>query len=457
MKIRPGIRNVTTVIVFLLLHISSGYGQELVESDSAIIGSVDTTEEKIAEGKKTPPSFWNTYVFGPLRLRLSYEVAYKFTKPDRIRKNRFSLGLKYSKSLSDHISLQAETKLFSFLKSDHRTRPTELWMNDKSTAVDVAFGSLTRDAYIQASIRKTSIKLGMQTVDWGESEFAIVTNEISPLDYREPLNLNVDELRFAQLMLMVDQYTSFGNWTVFFNPAPRFNQHPKPGTAYYVDSFNGNVEYQMEQQRGFFFETGLRWKKTFGKSDVSVMAARLINNDYAVRLVKPGLMLQSKEPYFISGATFNYAIKNFLIKGEAAMKFSKTFNDAAFQVVKKNAFDASLGVDYTVSSSLTLGLEAVNYHIMDRDNEVVGLPKNNYMILFVLSKKLKNDDLSINCVTMYNGPYSSFFNLLTASYNWNDHVTTDFYLNFPVTNNQKSGFYRYRDEKLLGLTFQYQF
>lgn len=464
MKIRPSIVSyISFGIIIFLLNISFVYGQTPAESDTITPKRPDTTDiadatdEEIKSEVTEAPSFWKSYVFGPMRFKLSYEIAYKFIRPDKIRKNRFSLGLKYSKSLSDHFSIQIETKVFSFLKSDHRTRTTEIWMNDKATAVDMAFGSLTRDAYVQASFHKTSIKVGMQTVDWGESDFAIVTNEISPLDYREPLNLNIDELRFAQLMLNVDQYTPFGNWTAFFIPVPKFNQHPKKGTAYYIDPFNGTVEYQMESQRGFLFEAGARWKKTFGKSDVSVMAARLINNEYALRLVKPGLVMQSKEPYFLTGITFNYAIKKFLIKGEAAMKFAKTYNDASFQIVKKNSFDASLGVDYTLNSNFTLGLEAVNYHIMDRDNEVAGLPKDNYMVLLILGKKFMNEDLSVNCVTMFNGPYTNFFNLLTASYNWNDHITTDLYLNVPITNNEKSGFYKYRDEKQIAFSVQYQF
>jgi hypothetical protein len=458
MKISSSIvSRITFGIIISFFSCSFAYGQSPVDNDTLAPKEVDTPDEEFTGEKKKAPSFWTSYVFGPMSWRLSYEVAYKFIQPGRIRKNRFSLGLKYAKSLSDHFSVQIETKVFSFLKSDHRTRSSELWLNDKSTAVDLAFGSLTKDAYIKSSFHKTSIKVGMHTVDWGESEFAMVTNEISPLDYREPLNLNIDELRFAQLMLNVDQYTPFGNWTAFFIPFPKFNQHPKKGTAYYMDPFKEGVEYQMESPGKFLFEYGLRWKKTFGKSDVSVMAARLINNEYALRLVNPGVVIQSKEPYFMSGATFNYALKNFLIKGEAAIKFSKTYNNALFQIIKKNAFDASLGVDYTVSSTFTLGLEAVNYRILDWNHEVMGLPRNNFMLLFILGKKFMNDDLSVNCVTMYNGPYTSFFNLLTASYSWNDHLTTDFYLNLPVTKNVNSGFYRYRDEKLLSFSIQYQF
>ncbi len=458
MKHCPGtVGYIVLGVVIILLNISFAYGQDAADSDTTDAGGFDTTDLGFKVEEEKAPSFWDSYVFGPLSLRLSYEAAYKLTSPGKVRKNRFGLGLKYSKSLSDHFHLQMETKLLSFLKSDHRTRSTALWINDKDRTLDLAFGSLTRDAYVQVSFNKTSVKAGMQTLDWGESDFAIVTNEISPLDYREPLNLNVDELRFAQLMLLLDQYTKFGNWSAFFIPYPRFNQHPKEGTAYYIDPFKGSIEYQIEQQSGNFFEFGMRWRKTFGKSDISVMAARLINNEYALRMLSPRLITQSKQPYAMSGATFNYAMGNFLLKGETAIKFSKPYNDASMQIVKKNALDASLGVDYSPGSSFSLGLEAVNYHIMGWNDQVQGLPRNNYMLLFILGKKFMNDDLSVNCVTMYNGPYTNFFNLFTTSYNWHDQVELNLSIILPVTDNVKSGFYDYRDEKQVAFKIEYQF
>ena len=428
--------------------------------DSGLIMDKEESSKKPSSGllyERSAPSFWMSYIFNPMRLGLQYEAAYKFTEPDKIRRNRLSFRLEYSKSLSDLFSLHVDAKLLTFLESDHRARKATFWINDDSTEVDLSLGTLAREAYLQASFHNTSIKAGIQTLVWGESDFAVVTNEISPLDYREPLNLNIDELRFGQLMLTVDQYSSFGQWSGFFIPYPRFNRHPKEGTEYYYDPFNGSVEYQMETQDQNLSEYGIRWRKTFGKSDISFMAARLTNNEYALRMVTPSLIAQSELRYSMSGLTFNHAVSNFLFKGEVAMKFPKAYNDASFQIVKKNALDASLGVDYSLSNTFTLSVEGVNYHTIDWNDEIQGVPKDNYLALLILSKQLMNNDLSVNCVTMYNGPHTNFFNLLTTSYNWTDHITMNLVMLIPVTDDINSGLYIYRDEKQVSFNILYQF
>lgn len=403
------------------------------------------------------PSFWTSYIFNPMRLGIKYELVYKVAKPDRIMNNRLSYRLEYSKSFFNHFSLHIDTKAFTFLKNDHRARKTTFWFNDRPKEADISFGGRTREAYLQTSFLKTSIKAGIQVVVWGESDFATVTNEISRLDYREPLSLNVDELRIGQPMLTIDQYSPFGDWSGFFTPYPQFNEHAKKGTGYYADPFNGSVEYQMETQDESLFEYGLRWKKTFGKSDVSVMAASLINNEYALHMISPDVINRSKSRFHMAGLTFNRAVQKFVVRGEVAIKFPKPFNNSAFQIVKKNALDASLGFDYSPSSTLTLSMEAVNYHVMDWNEEILGVPKHNYMVLLVVGKQLMNNDLSINWVGMYNGPYTNFFNVLTTYYNWNDHLT--FYLDIlvPITNNPSSGLYFYRDQKQVSFKIEYQF
>ncbi|ELR72070.1 hypothetical protein C900_01935 [Fulvivirga imtechensis AK7] len=465
------------------MSISGGFGQAPNEGDSLSIDttffemdtadtpsfeSIDLSFDEMGEGfdmpsggvvygQKASTSFWDSYIADPMRLEVKYEIAYKVAKPDRIMNNRTSFRVEYSKFLFNKVTLQVDARVFAFLKNDHRTRNTTVWLNDSPSEAEISFAGRARDAYLQTSFNKTSIKVGYQTLSWGESEFATVTDEISPLDYREPLTLNIDELRLCQFMFTVDQYSSFGKWSTFFTPDPRFNQHPKKGTGYYYAPFGEGINYHIEGSDRNLFEYGVRWKKTFGKSDIGVMAARLVNNEYTMRMDTVETITQRALPYFVSGITFNRAINNFLIKGEVAIKSPKAYNNASFQVVKKNALDASLGVDYSLTNTFKLSMEAVNYHVIDWDEDILGVPENNYMLLFVMGKQLMKNDLSISWVTMYNGPYTSFFNLLTTSYNLNDQATVYFDVLVPISDEVKSGFYRYRDQKQVGLRFQYQF
>ncbi len=456
-------------IIILAIHlfvVQYGFGQtderdvsEVVTDsfeleDNMLLGD-DILQDGVLEKKQS--SFWKTYIFEPMRFGLAYEAAYKITNPDGIKKNRFSLRLEYSKFLFNHFFLSLDTKGLVFLKNDHRTRESTFWVNDEVKVSDLAFAGRTRDAYIQASFYQTSIRAGIQTLAWGESDFAVVIDEISPMDYREPLNLNIDELRMGQLMLTVDQYSSIGDWSVFFVPFPKFNESPRKGTDYYYDPFDGNVRYQKKKQDDILFECGIRWKKTFGKSDVSIMGASLINNDYALQMDSLNIITQSKHRFQMAGATFNFAISDFLLKGEVAVKFPKTYNNQSFQIVKKNTLDASLGVDYSASSTFTISLEAINNHVMGWNDEIQGVPENDYMLLFVLSKLFMKDDLSINWAAMYNGPHTSFFNLLSTSYKWNDYLSLNLDILVPITNNVNSGYYLFRDQKQVAFKVLCQF
>lgn len=470
MKSCSSIITITIFGIISLINIPRAYGQTPVESDTSDWEDFDTSEmgftisedpiiSNSSEGLivEEKESFWDSYIFDPMRFGLKYEMAYKVTKPDRIMNNRLSYRLEYSRSFFNHFSLQVDTKIFTFLKNDHRARNTTFWFNEHAKEADFSFGGRTREAFVQASFGKTSIRAGIQTIVWGESDFAIITNEISRMDYREPLSLSIDELRIGQPIITIDHYSQYGDWSAFFTPDPEFNEHPKEGTGYYYEPFNGNVEYQSETDDGSNFEFGLRWKKTFGKSDFSIMAASLINNEHALRMVNPELITRSKHRFHMAGVTFNRAISNVLVKGEMAIKAGKAYNDASFQIVEKNAFDASLGVEYYMTNTFTVTMEAVNYHIMDWSNNIQGVPKNNYMLLLAMGKELMKNNLSVNLASMYNGPYATFFNVLTTSYNWNDRTTLHFDMLVPITNDSSSGLYIYRNQKQAVLKIQYQF
>ena len=64
------------------------------------------------------------------------------------------------------------------------------------------------------------------TVPWGESILAPITDEVSPRDNRELFNFNLEELRIGQPMLVIDQFSDWGSVSMFFNPRASFNKNP---------------------------------------------------------------------------------------------------------------------------------------------------------------------------------------------------------------------------------------
>jgi hypothetical protein len=77
----------------------------------------------------------------------------------------------------------------------------------------------------------------------------------------------------------MDQFTPLGDFSVFFIPDSEFNQYPEDNTSNHYDVFNDPVCYREESSDAWDYEIGGRWKKTFGQSDVSLMAPYLLEHE----------------------------------------------------------------------------------------------------------------------------------------------------------------------------------
>jgi hypothetical protein len=427
---------------------------EMLTDDSGLLSE---SVEKDPVIDSVANSFWKKYIFEPSRLGISYESTYKFTKPDEFIKNRFAFRLEYSNFFFNNFFLQLDSKFFTFLEGDARSRPINFFVNDNERQSQLAFGSITRNAFLQYSFGIASIKVGIQTLAWGESDFAAVTDEINPFDFRDPLNLNIDELRVGQFMFTFNLFSSVGDWSCFFVPNPRFNLFPEEGTRFFVDPFEGRDVTFQDEQNGNLFEYGFRWKKTFGKSDVSIIATSLINNDIVQEEINTDIITQSKRRYTTLGMSFNYAISNLLIKGEAAVKFPRTFNNNLFQIVERNTIDATLGFEYAPNSTTTFGLELVNNHIIDWTEEIAGFPRNNYNVFFLAGKQFFKNNLSVNYISLFNWPYITSFNLLSTSYKLTDNINLSLDTIIPLTNDERSGIFQFREQQQFAFKIQYLF
>jgi hypothetical protein len=129
---------------------------------------------------------------------------------------------------------------------------------------------------------------------WGESILAPITDEVSPRDNSELFNFNLDELRLGQPMVVVDEF-SVGALTAFYVPS-LFQRDTETRVAYFFNPFP--VQGQIEGDDGG--EVG-PLRKSFASSDITFMAASLIDNDYALRMDTPGVLTRVKERFTLAG------------------------------------------------------------------------------------------------------------------------------------------------------------
>lgn len=400
-------------------------------------GDIDMTSDDARNGRFSE-------LLKSLRVSLKHEVSYKFDDPRRVVNNRSSVRLEYSKLFADKYYVRLDTKLNAHWGNDHRAKA-----EDKS----VLFESITREAFLQSSFGETSVRLGYQILPWGVSEGGAITDEVSPRNSSEFFFVSLEESRIGQPMLTVDQFSSFGEWSAFFVPRPAYNEYPKAGTEYDIPGAFVTPKPQQRWSDPDDFEYGLRWKRTFGKSDFSLMAASLIDNDYLIR----------KQRLQMYGLTANIARDNLLYRAEIALKHKRAFfaqsaTDSALSIVESDQLDSSLGFDYSPGGRpLTYSAEVVWSRLLDWQGTILGREQSEYSLIGSLSNQFFHNDLTLSWLTIYTRPYTGYQHKFLSSYLIDDHSTVYFEFFYPDERDERSGTWPYRDQKQFVIRYQYQF
>ena len=390
----------------------------------------------------------------PLRFTTGQEDSFRTQEAQSVIYNRSWFRTEYSRLFWDRLFLQFDSKLNAYWGADHRA---------KAEGKSAVFEAITPEAFLQYSAPSgnTSVKLGVQRLIWGESQAGAITDEVSPRNYSELFFIPLEESRLGQFMVDVDHFSSIGNWTLFFVPQPRFNEYPRPGTAYYYDPFNGRADIRAESAK-WPFEYGTRWKKTFGRSDISLMAASLMDNDYAYRLdriTSAGRLEMSRleQRFNMAGVTFNYAKGKYLLTGEVAYKKPKDFNDANYQILQRDVLASSFGLTYSLGRSNTVAVEVVNNHVRDWSQSIVGTARDTTSLVLNMNLLFLADNLSVNWLSVYTRPFTSYQSSIRTSYKWSDSVTFSLDTHFIGVPNKISPLYPNRSEGQTVFRVQFQF
>lgn len=418
-------------------------GREPVGPGSATGDDEDPTEPTADDDSMlddSPLAAW----LEPLRVSLKHETSYKFASPKRVVNNRSSVRLEYSKPLTGNLFLRMDTKLNLHWNNDHRA---------KAKDEDLFRELVTREAYLQSSFGNTSFRLGYQILPWGVSEGGAITDEVSPRNSAEFFFIPLEESRVGQPMLAMDHFGDSGQWTAFFVPRPGYNKYPDRGSEYDIPgTFDRNAPSDDWDNAGTY-EFGARWKRTFGKSDISLMAARLIDNDYLVR----------QQRFQMYGLTANVAIDNLLLRAEVALKqprafFARQAGSSDLSIVESDQFDSSFGFDYSPGGRvLTYSAEVVWSRLLDWRDHIEGREQDEYSLVGSVSNRFFNDDLTLSWLTIYSRPYTSVRHRFLSSYLIDDNSTVYFELFYPDERDERSGTWPYRDQKQIVIRYQYQF
>jgi hypothetical protein len=408
----------------------------------------DEELDDINENAETEiPGFFET-LLQPARFTLKHEHSYKTKEPTQTVNNRSSVRLEYSKFFGTYFYLQLDTKLNAFLESDHRAKAEEK---------NILYESSTKEAYLQSSFESISLKFGLQVVIWGEADGAAVTDVVAPRDQSELFFVSLEESRISQPMLVIDQFSEIGDWTLFYIPTAGYTKMPEKGTQYdlgFFDNFTIEADKDLEKNSD---EVGIRWKKTFGKSDLALMAASLIENNYQYKMNPSGTLIKTKNRYQMLGLTFNYGKGAFLYKGEIAQKSKKVFNNTQYELIEKDVFDTAFSTEYSSSGGYTLFFSLINQRIVGWEAELTGTDEDSGSYIISWSDNYLNEDLSASVMATLNYPNDEKTVTLNVDYKYEDNLKFEVSFLKLEIKNEESQLKEYRDEERLTLKAQYQF
>ncbi|QWP75321.1 hypothetical protein J5226_17025 [Lysobacter sp. K5869] len=380
----------------------------------------------------------------PLRVSLKHENSYKFAAPKRLVNNRSSVRLEYSKPLTSNLYLRLDTKLNLYWSNDHRA---------KAKDEDFFRELVTREAYLQSSFGNTSFRIGYQILPWGVSEGGAITDEVSPRNSSEFFFISLEESRIGQPMATMDHFGATGQWSAFFVPKPGYNKYPDRGSEYDIPGSFDKKKPNDSWNQTDKYEYGLRWKRTFGKSDLSLMLASLIDNDYLVR----------QQRFQMYGFAANIAKDNFLFRTEVALKsprayFARPAGSSDLSIVESDQFDSSFGFDYSPGGRpLTYSAEVVWSRLLDWRSDIVGRERDEYQLIGSITNRFFSDDLTLTWLAIYAKPYTSLQQKFLSSYAIDDNSTVYFELFLADERDKRSGTWPYRDQKQFVVRYQYQF
>jgi len=380
----------------------------------------------------------------PMRISLKHENSYKFAAPQRLVNNRSSVRLEYSKPLTSNLYLRLDTKLNLYWSNDHRA---------KAKDEDFFRELVTREAYLQSSFGNTSFRIGYQILPWGVSEGGAITDEVSPRNSSEFFFISLEESRIGQQMLTMDHFGASGQWSAFFVPKAGYNKYPDRGSEYDIPGSFDKKKPNDSWRDTDKYEYGLRWKRTFGKSDLSLMLASLIDNDYLVR----------QQRFQMYGFAANIAKDNLLFRTEVALKSPRAYfarpagsNDLA--VVESDQFDSSFGFDYSPGGRpLTYSAEVVWSRLLDWRSDIVGRERDEYQLIGSITNRFFSDNLTLTWLAIYAKPYTSLQQKFLSSYAIDDNSTVYLELFIADERDKRSGSWPYRDQKQIVVRYQYQF
>ena len=371
------------------------FSQTSVDLDNLGIDFSDASiDEALASGRR-----WS----------LSYLNGVEAKSTHNIRSHRLDLRLRDEGLIAQDWFYRGDAKLIYRLPQDNQIK-------DYNT---LTWDWRVREIFLQHSRSDWNITAGFQQVVWGEMDSMQLSDQLSAWDYSEFVFTSPEDARLGQPVIAYNYFEGKKKFEVLINPWPQVNRYPGADVNSIIDT-GGYVFEELTPEPLKAGELGFRYRYTHARSDISLMAARLLNKnpdfnftDYKARY----------RPYTMVAASVNLNRGSILWKAEAIAKYHQAFSGVSTQLV--NVIDAALGFDYDANGAWTLTLEANNQLIVSENYVAIGLERRNNTLAMRWSKPMRNNTMMLTFYSSYQLQFEDQIYSLNLSYALSDDLNLD--------------------------------
>lgn len=384
-----------------------------------------------------------------------------FPREAELETNRLGANIRYQNAFAPGWLLQASAQIRVYLNDDYQYRA-------EGGSIDIE--SRGNEFFLQRSFDQHSIKLGRQTVVWGETSGNSVLDVINTTEFRDFNIIDIEDARLNQWMLVWDYFGEDSNFSSFVNLYPEFNPAAVRGSPFFFEPEFNLTDYDRDSS--LLVEAGTQWRKSFEGSDISIMAAYLYENQ--LRFEDPvsriGDAVAETNDFFLLGFSANRAIGKLLLNFDLAyshdvladsFSFPGTASLANPVNLKKDQIGTSMGFEYAISNdqSVSLGIQAQK--LLDEDE---GLLPGQSLIndgvfgswLVRYSNTLMNSDLVISSTLQGDLAADSLLALVGADYTLNDNWAIGGQI-ISISSNEESPLLFFAEDVRLSATLTYSF
>jgi len=387
--------------------------------------------------------------------------GFSFPRRNELETNRLGANIRYQNAFAPGWLLQASAQVRIYLNDDYQYRA-------EGGSVDIE--SRGNELFVQRSFDQHSIKLGRQTVVWGETTGNSVLDIINPTEFRDFSIIDIEDARLNQWMLVWDYFGENSNFSSFVNLFPEYNPPVVRGSPFFFEPEFNITDY--DRGSSLAFEAGTQWRKSFEGSDIAFMVAYLYENQlrYEDPVNRIGDSIAENNDFFLLGFSANRAIGKLLLNFDLAFSHDVLADSFSFPGtsslanpvnLKKDQIGTSLGFEYAISNeqSVSLGIQAQK--MLDEDE---GLLPGQTLIndgvfgswLVRYSNTLMNSDLVISSTLQGDLNANSLLALLGADYTINDNWAIGGQL-ISINSNEESPLLFFAEDVRLSATLTYSF